>query len=112
MEDFIQNGFDVGIRIGEVIEKDMVAVKLSGELRQIAVASPRYLVKYTKPNQPKDLLEHNCILWRWPEAIHPYKWEFYANGLWFAININGSFIVNDRNAALKAALGYRNRVLC
>src|SRR3569833_613926 len=74
--DLVAGRFEAAIRIGEVIEKDMVAMRLGPDLRQIAVASPDYLARRGSPQHPRDLLSHDCIGWRWPEHERPYKWEF------------------------------------
>jgi DNA-binding transcriptional LysR family regulator len=101
--DVVAGGFDVAIRIGEVIERDMVAVRLGAELRQIAVASPDYLAVYGRPEHPRDLVRHRCIRWRWPGRATPYAWEFFENGSWFEVAVNGPLIVNDKEMALRAA---------
>jgi DNA-binding transcriptional LysR family regulator len=101
--DPVAGGFDIAVRIGEVISQDMVAVPLGGELRQIAVASPDYIARHGAPDTPRDLLSHDCICWRWPGQQHPFPWEFYENGHWFSINPPASIIVNDRRAVLQLA---------
>lgn len=102
--DIIGNGFDVGLRIGEVIEKDMVAVKLGDSLRQIVVASPAYLKNAPAPRSPHELHQHRCICWRWPHEPRPYQWEFYENGEWFAIAVTGPLIVDNKRFQIEAAL--------
>src|ERR1700678_3042533 len=102
--DVVGGGFDAAIRIGEVIERDMVAVQLGAELRQIAVASPGYLAVHGRPEHPRDLVSHRCIRWRWPGRATPYAWEFFENGSWFAVAVGGPLIVNDKEMALRAAL--------
>ena len=62
--DIVAAGYDAAIRLGEVIERDMVALRLGPELRQIAVAAPSYLAEHSAPATPHDLLAHNCIRWR------------------------------------------------
>jgi len=102
--DIVAEGFDVAIRIGEVIERDMVAVKLGPELRQIAVASPDYLEAHGAPDHPRDLVAHRCIRWRWPGQATPYNWEFFEDGAWFEVAVNGPLIVNSKAMAVRAAL--------
>lgn len=70
--DIVASGFDVAIRLGETVERDMVAVRLGPELRQVAVASPTYLAMHGTPAAPRDLLLHRCIRWRWPGHDAPY----------------------------------------
>ena len=102
--DVVAGGFDAAIRIGEVIERDMVAVRLGAELRQIAVASPDYLSVHGRPEHPRDLVRHRCIRWRWPGRLTPYAWEFFENGSWFEVAVSGTLIVNDKQMAMRATL--------
>ena len=102
--DLVAGGFDAAIRLGEVIERDMVAIRLGPELRQLAVASPDYIARYGAPATPHDLLAHRCIRWRWPGHQAPYAWEFCEDGRWFSIAVDGPLIVSSREFALAAAV--------
>lgn len=102
--DVVAGGYDAAIRIGEVIEQDMIAIKLGPELRQIAVASPDYLARRGTPGHPHDLLSHSCIRWRWPGHETTYKWEFLENGKWFEVAVDGPIITNAKDFALQAAI--------
>lgn len=102
--DIVAGGFDAAIRIGEVIEHDMVAVRLGPEMRQIAVASPDYLAAHGRPEHPRDLVRHRCIRWRWPGHATPYAWEFCEDGRWFSVAVGGPLIVDDKQMARRAAL--------
>lgn len=102
--DLVAAGFDAAIHIGEVIERDLVAVRLGPDLRLIAVASPDYLARHGQPETPHDLLHHRCIRWRWPGNALPYRWEFCEDGRWFEIAVEGPLIVNSRALAHQAAL--------
>jgi DNA-binding transcriptional LysR family regulator len=102
--DIVAGGYDAAIRLGEVIEQDMVAVKLGPELRQIAVASPDYLARRGAPQHPRDLTSHRCIGWRWPGHENPYKWEFQEDGKWFEVAVEGPVITNLKDFALQAAI--------
>lgn len=102
--DLVDGGFDAAIRLGEVIERDLVAVPLGGPIRQVAVASPAYLAQHGTPAQPSDLLDHRCIRWRWPGQQQPYEWEFCENERWFTVAVDGPVIANDRAFVLQAAL--------
>jgi DNA-binding transcriptional LysR family regulator len=102
--DVVARGFDVAIRIGEVIERDMVAAPLGKELHQVAVASPDYLALHGSPEHPRDLVRHRCIQWRWPGRVTPYAWEFFENGSWFEVVVGGPLIVNDKETAIRLAL--------
>jgi DNA-binding transcriptional LysR family regulator len=102
--DVVEGRFDAAIRIGEVIERDMVAIRLGPDLRQVAVASPDYLARRGSPQHPRDLLSHQCIGWRWPGHERPYKWEFQENGQWFEVAVEGPIIANSKEFCLQAAL--------
>jgi DNA-binding transcriptional LysR family regulator len=100
----VAEGYDVAIRLGEVIDKDLIAVKLGPDLRQTVVASPDYLARYGTPAHPRDLLAHRCIGWRWPGQKTPYKWEFMENGKWFEVAIDGPLISNMKDFGVQAAV--------
>ena len=102
--DLVAGRFDAAIRIGEVIEKDMVAMRLGPDLRQVAVASPDYLARRGTPQHPRDLVSHACIGWRWPGHERPYKWEFQENGQWFEVAVEGPIIANSKEFCLQAAV--------
>lgn len=102
--DMVAGGFDVALRIGEVIEPDMVAVRLGPDLRQVAVASPEYLARHGRPEHPRDLTRHICIRWRWPGRSSPYRWEFFEGGVWFEVAVTGPLIVDSKPLAIRAAL--------
>lgn len=102
--DLVAGGYDVALRIGEVIEKDMIALKIGPDMRQIAVASPAYLEQHGTPKHPRDLTKHRCVRWRWPGQVVPYAWEFHENGQWFEVAVDGPLIVNDKELNLRATL--------
>ncbi|MBB6487779.1 LysR family transcriptional regulator [Rhizobium lusitanum] len=102
--DIVAEGYDLAIRLGEVIDKDFIAVKLGPDLRQTAVASPDYLARLGTPAHPRDLVAHQCIRWRWPGQKTPYKWEFMENGKWFEVAIDGPLISNTKDLAVQAAV--------
>lgn len=102
--DIVKAGFDVGVRLGEFLEEDMVAVKLGGSVRQIAAASPAYLALHGRPEKPSDLLKHRCINWRQPGSSGYYKWEFEKDGQAVAVAVAGPLAVSHRDLALAAAL--------
>ncbi|MCS3740113.1 MULTISPECIES: LysR family transcriptional regulator [unclassified Rhizobium] len=102
--DIVAGGYDVAVRIGEVIERDMVAVRLGPELRQLAVATPDYFSQHGRPEHPRDLVHHRCVRWRWPGHQAPYAWEFFENDAWFSVAVNGPLILSDKETALNAAL--------
>jgi DNA-binding transcriptional LysR family regulator len=102
--DIVAGGFDVGIRLGELLQQDLVGVPLGGDIRQVAVASPAYAAERGLPQTPDELLHHRCINWRWPGHTGPYNWEFMRDGSWFSVAVNGPLVVSHRDAALCAAL--------
>ncbi|PTQ07848.1 LysR family transcriptional regulator [Sphingomonas oleivorans] len=102
--DIVSGGWDVAIRPGEVVERDMIAVEIGGPLRQYPVATPEYIAKHGTPETPEQLLDHNCILWRWSGQSLPYAWEFHRDGSWFELVVKGSIIVSDRGMMLSACL--------
>ncbi|AHZ86160.1 LysR substrate-binding domain-containing protein [Bdellovibrio bacteriovorus] len=102
--DVIGQGFDAGIRLSDVLAKDMVAMKLVGPVRFVPVASPKYLNKAGRPKHPKDLLGHECIVSRiTPERIYD-RWEFENKGTEFQVQVKPALIFNDSVLALRAAL--------
>jgi len=102
--DVVAGGYDAALRIGEVIERDMIAVRLGPELRQIAVAAPDYIARHGVPAHPRELVDHRCIRWRWPGRALPYAWEFFEDGAWFEVAVDGPLIVNDKELSIRAAV--------
>lgn len=102
--DFVAAGFDAAIRLGEVVEADMVVVRLGPDLRQVAVASPAYLARFGTPQTPRDLPQHRCLGWRWDGQARLYNWEFEEGGTWFEVAVSGPLISNSRALLLRAAL--------
>ncbi|WP_062013067.1 LysR family transcriptional regulator [Aureimonas sp. AU4] len=103
ISDIVAGGFDVAIRLGETIERDMVAIRIGPDLRQVAVASPAYLAEHGMPSTPDDLLHHRCIRWHWPGRGAPYAWEFHEEGRWFTVAVDGPLIADSRGFGIAAA---------
>jgi DNA-binding transcriptional LysR family regulator len=101
--DVFDKGFDAGIRLSDILAKDMVAVKLFGPIRWVVAGSPKYFKKNNPPTHPKDLLLHNCIRVRSGDEIYD-KWEFEREGKAFEVQVKGAFILNDPVLAADAAL--------
>lgn len=101
--DIVSGGFDAGVRLGERLENDMVAVRLGGDVRMIVVGSPGYLEERGTPATPWELAGHNCINMRWPTDRSPYRWEFARNGEEIRVPVGGSFVCDDPAARLLAA---------
>jgi len=109
LSDLIADGFDAGIRLGERLQRDMVAVPVSGPMRSVVVASPAYLERYGRPKHPRDLQTHNCVKFRHVSSGALYRWEFAhksgaQKGRWFEIAVDGSLTVNDITLGMRAAI--------
>lgn len=98
--DLVGNGFDAGIRLGENLAQDVVAVPLGGRRRIATVAAPRYLEGRTPPRTPEDLKAHRCINVRLGGSI--YRWEFSHKGRDFDIETTGPLLTNDGDVLLAA----------
>jgi DNA-binding transcriptional LysR family regulator len=101
--DLMENGFDAGIRIGGFIERDMVAVRLTRDFHWCVLGSPDYFAAHGKPRTPKDLLEHECIGYRFPSAKTVYRWQFRENGREFSVDTAGGVVVNDHLSMIALA---------
>lgn len=101
--DIVQEGFDAGIRLGESLPRDMIAVPLTPEFRLRTYASPDYLAVRGTPQRPADLLQHNCINFRLPTSGALYRWEFAERRRIVALAVRGSLIVNHWSAMVAAA---------
>ncbi|OLY44749.1 DNA-binding transcriptional regulator, LysR family [Bartonella apis] len=103
LTDIVAERFDAGVRLGEQVEKDMIALKIGPDLRMAAVASPQYLEKHPVPETPRDLLDHQCINLRLPTSGGFYVWEFEENGHECKIRVEGQLSFNTIDQALDAA---------
>jgi DNA-binding transcriptional LysR family regulator len=102
--DIVAERFDAGIRLGETVAQDMVAVRIGPDLRMAAVAAPSYFERHKPPRTPHDLAEHNCINLRFPTLGGLYAWEFEKAGRAINVRVGGQLIVNDIALARKAVL--------
>ena len=106
--DLAAEGFDAGVRIGDFVERDMVAVRLTPSFRWRVLGSPGSLAQHGIPRQPEDLLQHQCIGYRFPTGKSVYRWEFRRKGRPFSVDAAGAMIVNDHLtmiALAKAGIG-------
>ncbi|OCP07511.1 MULTISPECIES: LysR family transcriptional regulator [unclassified Ensifer] len=101
--DIVREGFDAGVRLGEVVEKDMIAIPVSAEQQQVAVASEHYLARRGIPQHPRDLLSHTCIGWRARPDIAPYRWEFTEFGRDFDVSVEPRVTTNDMSTMIRLA---------
>jgi DNA-binding transcriptional LysR family regulator len=103
LRDIVGERFDAGIRIGERIDRDMVAIRIGGDLGLSVVASPNYLATHPRPTKPQDLQQHNCIRIRFPSgATNP--WVFEKAGKRLEVAVEGSLIVNEEPMQRQAAI--------
>jgi DNA-binding transcriptional LysR family regulator len=101
--DIVAERFDAGVRLGETIAQDMVAVRIGPDLRMAAVASPGYFAVREAPASPHDLARHNCVNLRFPTLGGLYAWEFEKEGRAINVRVEGQLIVNHVAIALAAA---------
>ena len=108
LTDIVAAGFDAGIRLGEAIAKDMVAVKVGPDLRTVVVGTPSYFDRYRPPLTPYDLERHACIGYRLTTSGGLLPWEFEKDGKEINIRTSGPLIANDGDlpaAAVRAGAG-------
>jgi DNA-binding transcriptional LysR family regulator len=101
--DVFERGFDAGIRVSDILAKDMVALKLFGPIRWVVAGAPGYLDRFGRPKHPKDLLSHNCICGGAGNRVYD-RWEFESKGKAFEVQVKGSLILNDLLLVLDATL--------
>jgi len=101
--DIVAEGFDAGVRLGEAVPQDMVAVSFAGEGRFLAVASPAYLKRNSAPRAPADLTRHCCICFRLPSG-KMYRWEFARHGEEFKLEVQGAITLDHIGLMVAAAI--------
>jgi len=104
LSDIVAGRFDAGIRVGERLEKDMVAVRLTPDHPMQAVASPEYLARNGEPKQPADLHRHACINWRFPGSGAVYRWPMERKGKKLEMAVAGPIVSNSEDVMYEAAL--------
>ena len=104
LSDIISGRFDAGIRVGERLEKDMIAVRLTPDVKMRALASPEYLSRYGEPRTPADLYGHACINWRFPGSGRIYRWQFEKRGKKLEMAVEGPLISNHQDVVFEGAL--------
>lgn len=103
----VQDRFDAGVRLGESVDKDMIAVRISPDWRLVAVASPEYFASRSIPMHPQELLDHSCINQRHLHSGGLYVWEFEKDGRDLRVRVDGQLIFSTSYAQIDAALlGY------
>jgi len=107
LRDIVAERYDAGVRLGEQVQKDMIAVRIGPDLRSAVVGSPSYFEKLTQPRAPHDLTRHNCINYRQATAGGLYAWDFEKKGKALKVRVSGSLIFSDSALSLSAALDGR-----
>jgi DNA-binding transcriptional LysR family regulator len=103
----VADGFDAGVRLGETVEKDMIAVRIGPDWRLVAIGAPGYFVARGVPQTPQDLVHHNCMCLRLATAGGLYAWEFQRDGRDIRMRVDGQLTFNSTLPMVEAAIaGY------
>jgi len=102
--DLVAGRFDAGIHLGEFLQRDMVAVKVTGPQRAAIVAAPAYIDAHPRPKTPRDLTAHRCLCYRMGTGGPVYRWEFEKRGRPMTVSVSGPLIVTDVEFLIGAAL--------
>jgi DNA-binding transcriptional LysR family regulator len=103
LTDIVAERFDAGVRLGESVAKDMVAVRIGPDLRMAVVGAPAYFATHSKPRTPQDLAQHRCINLRLPTIGGLYAWELEQPGRALRVRVEGQLVFNNANMVLLAA---------
>ena len=104
LTDIVAQQYDAGVRSGEQVAKDMIAVRIGPDMRMAVVGAPSYFKKKPAPKSPQDLIGHNCINLRLPSHGGVYAWEFEKGGRELRVRVEGQFTFNATAQMLNAAL--------
>jgi DNA-binding transcriptional LysR family regulator len=104
LTDVIAEGFDAGVRLGERVQRDMIAVRLTPDLRLAVVGVPSYFAGREAPQSPQDLKKHSCINYRWSKTGALYRWQFDGPHGRLEAEVQGGLTLNDTDLILKACL--------
>ena len=104
LTDIVAQGYDAGVRLGEQLAKDMIAVRIGPEMRMAVVGSPAYLAAHPRPQTPQDLTQHNCINMRLPTYGGLFPWEFEKQGREINVRVEGQLVFNNIALRLTSAL--------
>lgn len=102
--DIVADRFDAGVRLGESVDKDMIAIPIGPRLRMAAVAAPSYFAANSAPKTPRDLMAHRCINLRFPTHGGLYVWEFERRGRRLNVRVDGQVVFNSTPHIVLAAL--------
>jgi DNA-binding transcriptional LysR family regulator len=104
LTDIVAEGYDAGVRLGEQVAKDMVAVRIGPQLRIAVVGAPAYFKHHPQPRVPQDLTDHNCINFRLPTYGGLFVWEFEKSGREVRVRVEGQLVFNTAALRLESAL--------
>lgn len=104
LSDIVAERYDAGIRLGESLEKDMIAIPISPEMQLRVVGAPSYFARHPKPRVPQDLQQHNCINRRLTTQGGLYAWEFEKDGRALKVRVDGQLTLNRESTIIDAAL--------
>nr|WP_106743466.1 LysR family transcriptional regulator [Yoonia maritima] len=104
LADIVAQGFDAGVRLGEQLEKDMVAIRIGPEMRMAVVAAPSYFARRPAPHTAEDLMAHNCISSRLPTYGSIFQWGLEKNGHQVKVRSEGQMVLNTLGLRISAAL--------
>lgn len=104
LTDIVAGRYHAGVRLGERVDKDMIAVRISPDLRMAVIGAPNYFANHSKPRQPKDLMDHACINLRLPTFGGFYVWEFEKGGKETKVRVDGPLAFNSSRMVVEAAL--------
>ncbi|MEM7774885.1 MAG: LysR family transcriptional regulator [Pseudomonadota bacterium] len=102
--DIVAAGYDAGVRLGDVIEQDMIAVSVSDDQWEQVACAPSYVARHGAPVHPRDLINHRCIGWRLAPEVAPHRWEFIERGREFDVAVNPEITTNDLRLIIRLAL--------
>lgn len=103
LTDIVAGRYDAGIRLGEQVARDMVAVRIGPDWRMVVIGSPGYFARHGKPQTPHDLQHHNCINMRLPTLGGLYAWEFSKDGQQLRVRVEGQLTFNNLASRIEAA---------
>ncbi|MER8634428.1 LysR family transcriptional regulator [Mesorhizobium opportunistum] len=104
MRNIVEERFDAGVRLGESIDRDMIAVRIGPDWRLVAVASPEYFSRHPVPTAPQDLVDHDCINMRQTTFGGLYAWEFARDGRDLRVRVEGQLTFNSSIPMIEAAI--------
>jgi DNA-binding transcriptional LysR family regulator len=104
MTDIVTQRFDAGVRLGDQVEKDMIAVRISPDMGVAVAGAPSYFARHPRPGTPRDLQQHRCINLRLPTLGNLMVWEFEKDGQPLNVRVEGQLVFNSTTPRLRAAL--------